>query len=647
MKVSVIIVSYNVKYFIDQCIASIKQSDCDFNFEIIVVDNLSTDGSQEFIRSKYPDIELIANQENVGFSKANNQGVAIAKGEYVLILNPDTLLSTNTLSSCVEFVETKEDVGIVGVRMYDGSGVYLPESKRGFPTPFVSFCKIFGLSHFFPKSRAFNQYYLGFLDADVNQEIDILTGAFMFLEKKVFLSVGGFDEDYFMYGEDIDLSYRVQQSGLKNYYVKDTSIIHYKGESTRKMSFDYVKRFYEAMIIFAKKHNSGAKVFAYTLAIKSAIYLKAILTFISRWVNRTLRPVRDAIILGSTFFLAKTGWEKYYFRVDSYFEVKSVQVNCFLFIVISLTVYLLLGKYHKSFNKWRWVKMLGTAILTLLVIYSLLPSDLRFSRAVILLGSALSGLLIYSMDLLMSTWRQGISSTGYRTAVVGQPKKSDQLLALLDKRSKSELIGFIHQGNESLVVDGFIGSISAVDSIIRFHNINEIIFDQQEINSSEIMQVMTTLDNACQFKIYTSNTESVVGSYSKEFQGQVDTFDIEYAISTSYNRFIKRAADVFLVLLAIAIFPLGWIINKCKLTYFTNALSVLFGYKTWVGYIASSEDDLALPKIRPAILIHMSSLDIEHMNQSQIRHLNFIYAREYNVWIDVRAFFNQISNWAT
>lgn len=248
MKLSVILVNYNVFHFLDQAIGSVLNALKNIDGEVIVVDNNSVDGSVDLIRAKYPEVILIANKKNEGFSKANNQGMRIAKGEYVLLLNPDTLVEENTFEKCISFMDTHPQGGGLGVKMLDGKGEFLPESKRSLPSPKVAFYKIFGLSALFPKSKRFGRYHLGFLDNDETHEVEILSGAYMFMRKSVLDQIGLLDEDYFMYGEDIDLSYRILKGGYKNYYFPEARIIHYKGESTKKTSVNYVFIFYKAMI---------------------------------------------------------------------------------------------------------------------------------------------------------------------------------------------------------------------------------------------------------------------------------------------------------------------------------------------------------------------------------------------------------------
>ncbi|MFM1745210.1 MAG: hypothetical protein RLZZ630_1147, partial [Bacteroidota bacterium] len=282
MKLSIVIVNYNVRFFLQQCLQSVREAVKGMDAEVFVVDNASSDGSVEMVRRLFPEVILIDNKDNRGFSKANNQAIRKSKGEYVLLLNPDTLVEADTFHKTCSFMDTHPDAGGLGVHMIDGRGNFLPESKRGLPTPTVAFYKISGLSALFPKSRTFGKYHLGYLDKERTHEVDVLSGAFMLLRKSALDKTGLLDEDYFMYGEDIDLSYRITKAGYKNYYFPETRIIHYKGESTKKSSVNYVFVFYNAMVIFARKHFApgGAAVFAFMIQI--AIWIRAGLAILHR-----------------------------------------------------------------------------------------------------------------------------------------------------------------------------------------------------------------------------------------------------------------------------------------------------------------------------------------------------------------------------
>jgi GT2 family glycosyltransferase len=257
---SVVIVNYNVKYFLEQCILSVQAASKKISVEIIVVDNNSTDGSCELLQQKFPQVNLIQNKENTGFSKANNQGVKIAKGKYVLILNPDTIVAEDTLTKILNFAKTKQNLGILGVKLIDGAGNFLPESKRGIPTPQVAFNKLFGIS-----SKQTGKYYATHIDENETGVVEILVGAFMLMKRSIYIEVKGFDEDYFMYGEDIDLSYKVLNKGYQNYYFSETEVVHYKGESTRK-DVKYLRYFHGAMKIFYRKHFKLNRLYDFVMS---------------------------------------------------------------------------------------------------------------------------------------------------------------------------------------------------------------------------------------------------------------------------------------------------------------------------------------------------------------------------------------------
>jgi len=289
MKLSVVIVSYNVRYYIEQCIRSVMNATREMEAEIWVVDNASTDGSIEYLRPLFPDVHFIANSDNQGFSHANNQAIRQAGGEYVLLLNPDTIVAEDTLQGCVDFLDAHPEVGATGVRMLYSDGKFARESRRGLPTPFTSFCKMSGLSTLFPLSRRFGRYYMQYLDVNQANPIEVISGAFNMIRKKALDQIGLLDETFFMYGEDIDLSYRLLLGGWQNYYLP-LNILHYKGESTQKSSFKYVHIFYDAMLIFFNKHY-GKRYFILSYLIRLAVYARAMVDMLLRVVRKTKKAL--------------------------------------------------------------------------------------------------------------------------------------------------------------------------------------------------------------------------------------------------------------------------------------------------------------------------------------------------------------------
>ncbi|HET6723552.1 MAG TPA: glycosyltransferase family 2 protein [Chitinophagaceae bacterium] len=275
MELSIVIVNYNSKFLIEQCLGSVRKAITGIDTEIIVVDNNSTDGSRDYLADKFPGLKFIFNNDNAGYAKACNQGFKISSGSYVLFLNPDTVLSENCLAGCISFFESHPDAGAAGVRMLDSQGNFLKESKRGVPSASASFYKLFGLAAIFPGSKTFAKYYQSHLPEKANNPVDVLSGAFMMVRRHVFETANGFDEDFFMYGEDIDLSLRVSQLGYKNYYLGNISVTHLKGGST-KYNYRYVQDFYGAMNLFVKKHYSNKPAW-YILFLRSGIGFRKML----------------------------------------------------------------------------------------------------------------------------------------------------------------------------------------------------------------------------------------------------------------------------------------------------------------------------------------------------------------------------------
>ena len=285
VQVSICIVNYNVKYFLEKCIHSVLKASKNLKIEIIVVDNNSVDGSLSLIKEKFPSVKLIANTNNKGFAAANNQAIKIASGKYILLLNPDTVLQEDTLEKSFIFMEANKNAGALGIKMFNGDGDFLPESKRGLPKPSVAFYKLFGLAKLFPQSKKFGQYHLTYLDKNKNHEVDVLSGAYMMLRKETLDKVGLLDESYFMYGEDIDLSFRIKLAGFKNYYFAESSIIHYKGKST-KYDVQNIITFYKTMAIFATKHFTSNNSRVFLILIHCAIMLRAGAALIARFFKR-------------------------------------------------------------------------------------------------------------------------------------------------------------------------------------------------------------------------------------------------------------------------------------------------------------------------------------------------------------------------
>lgn len=639
MKISVIIVNYNVKHFLEQCLNSVLESAKHCETEIFVVDNNSVDGSCAMVKKKFPEVKLIENKINHGFSYANNQAIKESVGEYVLLLNPDTVIEEKTLKTVCDFMDSNPDAGCLGVKMIDGKGRFLPESKRGLPTPEVAFYKIFGLSRIFPKSAKFGQYHLSYLDKEKTHIVDVIAGAFMLLRKETLNTIGLLDETFFMYGEDIDISYRISIAGYKNYYLPETTIIHYKGESTKKSSINYVLVFYNAMIIFAKKHFSKRNAGAFITLIKFAIYLRASFAIIYRFARNIFTPIIDALIILCGFLFITPLWSNYKFGVENAYPQDVYYYALTAYILVWILSLMFLGGYDKPVKLINVFKGILTGTIIILIFYSLLPVNLRFSRAVILLGSAWATILIPIFRLALhytgrNTFR--ISLPGKkRVAIVGSKKESNELLELLNNNNpKIKISAFVNSGKDKS--DSFFaGDLNQLDEIIKINKIDEIIFCAKNIQSQQIIQTMLKLNNAhLDYKIASPDGYSVIGSNSINTTGELYNIDIN-SIAKPENQRNKRMLDFFFSLVFLIFSPVLIFIIKNPRKMINNILMIILGMKTFVSYCEYEGVDISmLPKIKKGIFSPVSILKNSDISVAVAERLNVMYAKDYKLMQD-------------
>jgi GT2 family glycosyltransferase len=637
MKLSVVIVNYNVKHFLEQCLHSVYKAAKGIETEIFVVDNNSVDGSARLIREKFPNLVYIENTENVGFSKANNQAIRLAKGEFILLLNPDTVVEEDTFMKVVEFMESHPDAGGLGVKMIDGKGNFLPESKRGLPTPEVAFYKMFGISKLFPRSHRFGRYHLSYLDENEVHSVEVLAGAFMLLRKETLDKTGLLDETFFMYGEDIDLSYRITLAGYKNYYFPETTIIHYKGESTKKGSLNYVKVFYNAMIIFARKHFTGGKAGVFTFILQFAIWFRALLTILNRVVSKIILPVIDAAVIYLGYLFFTPVWEEMRFE-PGHFPPQFLQIAVPVYIVFWLAGILLSGGYKKPVSIYRLVRGLFWGTIAILLVYSLVSEEYRFSRAMIMMGFAWSLVSLIFIRLLfhklkIKGLRLDLKKTK-RIAIAGHSTEVQRVKKLLEESQiRSELAGFIALDDTDRG-ENYLGEIRQLPEIIRINHIDEIIFCAESIPSAQIIRAMLDLTHLdIDYKIAPPESISIIGSNSIHTAGDLYVVNIN-AISKPANKRRKRIFDIGVAKLFLLLSPfLVWFF-KSKGQFFSNIFSVFMGEKTWIGYMAGSPGIEKLPVLKPGIL-HPGDLfpDIHH-DAGKMERMNILYAKDYSLYID-------------
>jgi O-antigen biosynthesis protein len=517
MDLSVIVVNYNVRHFLEQCLHSVRKAAENIECEIFVVDNNSADGSCAMVISQFPEVNLIRNAKNVGFSVANNQAIRLSKGKFILLLNPDTLVEEDTFSRCLVFMNEHNDAGALGVKMINGNGILLPESKRAMPTPGTAFFKLSGLSLLFPRSKVFNRYYLGHLNSSITAEAEIISGAFMFIRKEVLDKTGLLDELFFMYGEDIDLSFRILKAGYKNYYFPEVRIIHYKGESTKKGEINYIVQFYTAMLIFAKKHftENGNRGFLFFISI--AVYFWGIIAILKNFFRKIFLPVADAIFLYCLFMIAIPVWENYKFGGEySYPDLFHKSILSVYTLVTVLSVFLT-GGYKLPAKISDAIKGIFFSAIAILVIYSMLPLNFRFSRAVILIGAISAMIIIPAYRILMAVAGLGLTrnpfSKSNRTVIVGNEKGLKNIQKLIENSGvNSIIVGRVSTKHDDLSTN-VLGNLDQIKEVIRINRINEVIFSSRELTASQIISSMHLLSDCnVKIKIAPSGENKIIGS---------------------------------------------------------------------------------------------------------------------------------------
>ena len=624
MKLSVIIVSYNVEHFLAQCLISVERAIANFSdqtpsaasqIDVFVVDNISVDGTCEMVKKRFPWVSLIENSENVGFSKANNQAIHISNAEYVLLLNPDTVIQEDTFTKCISFADENPKLGGMGVPMFDGSGTYLPESKRGIPTPWASLCRISGLFRLAPKSKNLNNYYAGHLSADENHKIDVLSGAFMWMRKSALDEVGVLDEDFFMYGEDIDLSWRIVKGGWENHYFTGTRIIHYKGESTKKGSLNYVSIFYKAMLIFAAKHFEGSQARSFNFLIRLAIYFRALISVLRRIVTRMAWPLLEGVFLQIGLFLLLSFYANY-----SGIQYDPYATNVAMVIYSSVWVFFLwvCGGYDKPWIPRRVMRGIAAGSIVLVACYGLLPEEYRFSRAILILGAIWFSAVVIFGRITLGGWRLGAKPKS-RLLVAGEDESRSmkQLLESIELREGISEATHVIRPNE----------ISTIVDVLRVHSIGEIVFSGRDVRSEDIITVLASLvDKTVVCRIAWTDDGYVMGSGGP---GPDPVTELDRAIYGPSARRSKRIFDLFSSFILLLVFPLLFVFKRSD--WIAYSFKVFLGKSTWVGL------DGVHKQSRPSIIYA-----VENDDDRVKERLNLAYARKYNWFEDLKLVLNAL-----
>ena len=566
MTLSIIIVSYNVREFLEQALISIQRAVGNLDYEIFVVDNNSMDGSAEYVRRRFPDVQLIANRENMGFARANNLAMRRACGHYVCLINPDTIVQEDTFSTLIAFFENNPDAGALGCKILNPDGSLQLACRRSFPTPWVAFSKIIGLASMFPRSRLFGRYNLTFLDENETSEVEAISGSFMLVRREVIDQVGQLDQDFFMYGEDLDWCFRIHSAGWKIFYVPHTQIIHFKGESSKRSPFEQRRLFYDAMRLFVNKHFRKNKAWIPSWALIVAIRLRALFAFFSALLRGMAWPLLDFLLM--TVALAAA----IYFRFAPRFPWDSFLIVHAIYSVIWLGALFSQGVYHT----WRLsVARSGVAVLLGLVINSAITffiKEIGFSRLVVLYAGALNLLLLpgWRMALKIAAQFQGRFFSRKlgrlvlrRTAIlVGDRASTSALLHRLRRRLDAtyEIRAIVvpQPDDEIAPLSGVpvYAGLAHLRELLAREKVQEVIFATDQLPYQQMLSIISSsTGDSVSFKLVPSSMDVIIGKASVEYIDDVPLMEIQYKLQARTYRIVKRLLDLAL---ASAILLLAW-----------------------------------------------------------------------------------------
>lgn len=602
-EITVIIVSYNVKDFLCLCLDAVYNAIGEFDAEVIVVDNNSIDDSCEAVKEHFKDAVLIENSKNVGFAKANNQAVAIAKGEIIHFLNPDTVIPEDFYQKGISFLKSKPEIGSIGPRIIDGLGNFAEDSKKSFPYFWVSIYKITGLARIFNKSTKFNRYYAAHIGEHETAEVEILSGCCLLIKKEAMMNSGGsFDESYFMYCEDLDLCHRLKLHGYKNYYYPEITIIHYKGESTRKLTFKYLDIFYNAMSVFVKKYYPKNLGIAYMSSIRLILILRNFFSLIRHLFSLLKLFILDAIIIVLVSFAIKNFWFETIAQRSDFSPAFTKTIPTFT--IIWLVSLFLNGAYDKPFSLFKAGRGMVIGTIIVLAWYSLFPLEYRYSRGVVLFsGMTITVTLLFirilfsNMKLIPLVPRGRIE---VKSAVVSSADDYENNIQIIKKYTLREtVLGRISINEEDLNVE-CLGSKKDILEIQALFELNEIIFISNSLHYKNILEMMEECRGKSFFNIKTKQSPSLIGDhYGKNQLESYSSFQ-NYAISKPSGKRNKRLLDVSVGLFLAFTYPISQAFVKNKRGLRKNIQQVILGKKTWVGYGNDLED--YAPVLKPIVV---------------------------------------------
>jgi len=552
MDLSIIIVNYNVRQFLENALTSIQRAMAGLEGEIFVVDNASDDGSAEMVRTKFAGVRLIENRENLGFARANNIALREARGRFLLLINPDTIVQEDTFSVMMKFFGEHPEAGLAGCKILNPDGSFQLACRRSYPTPWVAFTKIFGMSKIFPNSKLFGRYNLTYLSPDETYPVEAVSGSFMMMRKEVYDRVGGLDEAFFMYGEDLDWCYRVLRAGYSVYYVHDTKIVHFKGESTRRSDIDELKHFYQAMELFVEKHFRGSGILR--LFLRAGILLRGGAASFARSGRPLMVALVDFLLVDLALFLSAFIYfgNVYHFTLNAHPVVWIVPA---LIVVLTSSTSGVYTGYRYSF--WR----AGLSVIVSYVIISALvffAKDFAYSRFVVIVSGLLTLIFLPGWRLLARLFGKARREPGSRkilfgnrTVIVGTGPSAQEVLRKLRARVDNgyDVLGFIDltrkNVGEKIAGVEILGSIDNVGKVISEKGISEVIFSTDGFSYTDILSVIARSNTrGVNFRLVPNSLEAIIGKTSIDELDTLPLVEIEYNIQKSANRFAKRAFDI-------------------------------------------------------------------------------------------------------
>ncbi len=636
MRISVIIVNYNVKYFLEVCLHSVLRAANGIAVEVIVVDNNSKDGSNEMIKQHFSSVILIENKDNRGFGKANNQGVTIAKGEYILFLNPDTVMPEDFFAKMLAYMDAHPQAGSIGPKLLDGRGQFAPDGKKSFPSLSVAIFKTTGINKIFSKSPYFNKYYAVHIGDNETAAVDVLSGCCMMMRASLLPKIGGaFDEDYFMYCEDVDLSYRIQKAGYQNIYYPETSLIHYKGESTRKATLSYVRIFNEALVTFVKKHYSKGNARLFILFINVGIVLRAILSAAKQALKVLRMPLFDGLVLLATLWIIKEFWVGHVKNISP-IPIDSVLATFPVYIGLWVFSMYMNGVYDQSYRALRVIRAMIIGTVMILAYYGLLQPGLRYSRAIIIFSGFTGTVSLLALHELL--YRLGIfkfipyDKLPRKAIIVASETAYAQTAQTLQRvHYAPELAGRI---STSAGKESALATLTEMQQLVYTAGINEVIFCVNGLTYTEILHQMQVCGGEYEYKIHLPGSNSFVGSNSSHTAGDLYTLDKRYNLAKFSHLRNKRILDMGLSFLFLLCIPVLIFVVKKPFVFIANCFRVIFGANTWVGYSPGAPHE-HLPAIRKGIVppyFMMSSYTPSAEVKTQ---MDSVYAQQYSPGADI------------